>query len=157
MSFILKSTPPGPPSSGRASVAPPTNALGALEGGVLDLSRWPLVNIAFKPRATEEEIARLFKNIEVVLRARQGPFVAVVDARGTREISARHRKIVADHLAQNTDLYRHRCAGHAFVFEGTALRGALTAIFWMTPPPYPYRIFPDVPTAERWALDQLDR
>jgi len=25
----------------------------------------------------------------------------------------------------------------------------------MSPPPYPYRIFPDVESAERWALDSL--
>jgi len=140
----------------RGSVAPPATAPSAIEGGVLDFSRWPLVRLVHKPRETEDDTARFYKNLELALRNRHGPFAVVADARAIRELSAKQRRIIADHLAHNTDVYRSRCVGNAFVIEGAALRGALTAIFWMTPAPYPYRTFPDVPSAERWALEQLE-
>jgi len=183
MSFILKSTPPpAPPSSGRASVAPPAGGLssprdtgrlsalsggrdtgrlsalsaghGVLEGGVLDLSRWPLVVLVNHPRANEAQTEEFVKHLAQVLRSRAGKFALLHDYRGTKELSPKQRKTLADHLAQHIDVYR-RCAGCAFVVDASFPRGALTAIFWMSPPPYPYRIFPDVESAERWALDSL--
>jgi len=157
MSFILKSVPPPPPSSGRVSGAPPSTPPppGAIEGGMLDLSRWPLVHLASKPRTNDEDIARFLKNLEVVLRSRHGPFAVVHDFRGTKELSAKQRRSISDHLKQNTETYRLRCVGYAFVFDDPALRGALTAIFWMTPPPYQHRIFPDVRSADAWVTSRL--
>ncbi|MDI1430353.1 MULTISPECIES: hypothetical protein [Polyangium] len=171
MSFILKSTPPpAPPSSGRASVVPPPGGLpaprdtgrlaslsggqGVLEGGVLDVSRWPLVVLVNHPRANEAQTEQFVKNLALVLRSRGGRFALLHDYRGTKELSPKQRKTMADHLAQNVEIYR-RCSACAFVVDAAFPKGALTAIFWMSTPPYPYRMFPDVESAERWALGSL--
>lgn len=121
---------------------------------MLDLSRWPLVVLVNHPRANEAQTELFVKNLAQVLRSRGGKFALLCDYRGTKELTPKQRKTLADHLAQNIELYR-RCAGCAFVADAAFPKGALTAIFWMTAPPYPYRIFPDVESAERWALGSL--
>lgn len=141
-----------PRDTGRLSAL--ATEAGVLEGGVLDLSRWPLVVLVNHPRANEAQTEHFMKNLALVLRGRHDRFTLLHDYRGTKELTVRQRKSIADHLKENADVYR-RCVGCAFVVDGAFPRGALTAIFWMAPASFPHQIFSDVESAERWAEEQL--
>jgi hypothetical protein len=45
--------------------------------------------------------------------------------------------------------------GVAFVVRSTFQRGIVTAISWLSRPPYPYAAFDSVDAARDWALAQL--
>ena len=47
------------------------------------------------------------------------------------------------------------CVGGAFVISSPIIRGALAAILWMQPLPWPHTVVGDVAAGERWARKKL--
>jgi hypothetical protein len=83
------------------------------------------------------------------------PYSMVLDARRAAPISATQRKILADHMGQTRVFSSEFCAGVAMVYESMVMRSMMTAIFWMTSPPYPTRVCATIEEAKQWCRERL--
>lgn len=82
------------------------------------------------------------------LSVQQGSrYFIIIDARAGMRAPPDVRKVQADWLAAHADLLRASCIGMAFVIRERVVRGALTAIFWVTRNPVPYTVHPSLEAA----------
>lgn len=120
----------------------------------IDESRLPLFVATFLGSATNEEFAEYLRRLSANLARRQ-PTAIVVDSRKAVSVTAAQRKQQAEWIDANRDDLRRYVVGTAFVIESALMRGALTAIFWMTSYETPYVVVPTFEAGETWALEQL--
>lgn len=79
--------------------------------------------------AAMQESAKLGRKVFLIIEARDGN-------RPPPEV----RKLQAEWMQEHRELIAATCMGMAFVIENRLVRGALTAIFWVTPSPVPYSV-----------------
>ena len=70
-----------------------------------------------------------------------GKAFLVIEARAGLRPPPEIRKMQAEWLEQNQEYMKRSVLGIAFVIDNKLVRGALTAIFWVSRPPVPYRVF----------------
>lgn len=70
-------------------------------------------------------------------------------------LEARGRKAYADFLNANTDDLRLFCKGGAFVLTSSLLQGAMTAILWLAPLPFPHKTFTELDEARAWLRTRI--
>jgi hypothetical protein len=49
------------------------------------------------------------------------------------------------------------CAGSAIIVPSSVLAGAIRAVFWVSPPAFPYAVLSDREEAEAWLRQQAER
>lgn len=121
------------------------------KGGItFDESNWPIVHINYGEYETDEwQEHALF--VERLLNRRE-PFALINNLAGVRPPGATERRIISDCIAKRReDFLRYLCAS-AGVQPSALARGAMTAIQWVSPPPFPFKVFATVEEAEAWAL-----
>ncbi len=91
------------------------------------------------------------------LIGKREPYAIVMDMSKMSAASAEQRKMAADWTAQHNDSLRKYTVAQAYVVNSTFVRGLLTAIYWMTPPPYPYKFLGNLEHAYAWAAEMLAR
>jgi hypothetical protein len=107
---------------------------------VLDDSSFPLVVSRFPSTWDEQELDAYFAAF-VRLHAREKPFLHISDVSLAENMSkAGMRKKAADFMATERERSARLCKGAVQVAPSTLLRGAITAIQWVTPPPYPHAV-----------------
>jgi hypothetical protein len=79
----------------------------------------------------------------------------VLDTTRVTRVTAKQRRIAADHVARVRDKMRERVVGVAFVISNPLIRGTLTAIAWLIPLPFPYETFKTHEEAISWAERRL--
>lgn len=91
-------------------------------------------------------------------RLRRGsPLVyAIQDNRGFPPAGAAERKILGEWMEKEFDLIRSSSIGVGFVIDSALVRGALTAVFWLSRLPAPYRVHPSLDEALRVAIEQVE-
>ncbi len=126
-------------------------------GIVVDRSQWPLVVITFPQRDIEDdELIAYLADVEAGLGARKTAYAAVVDIGSRPHLNAHQRKIQADWLNRNRDQFAKWLRAYAFVITDHVPRVLLRAVFWVAPPPVPYRLFSDREEAIAWAAKSLN-
>lgn len=123
-----------------------------------DESRWPLVIVTY-PEQTEEadffaHLDLLDANIRRTVAAR-AKTALIYDITSGYRAPASVRKAQADWMKKNATVTRQNCVGIAFVMTSAVVRGALTAILWMSDMPAPYTVVATVEEAERWCTEKL--
>ncbi|MDQ3030873.1 MAG: hypothetical protein M3Y87_00515 [Myxococcota bacterium] len=83
------------------------------------------------------------------------PYTLVVDIERVGALGAKERKLIAEYEKSYQRAERRFSTGQAFVATSQLVRGMMTAIFWLSPPVYPYRWFERRDDAERWAASDL--
>lgn len=121
----------------------------------LDTTHDP-VYIAWLPeRAADAELIHYFECLEPFLMERPRRYAFVTDARFAAKATASHRRIVADSERRMAEFDRTWCAGVAIAAPSAMLRGMVTAVFWLAPPAYAFRIVPTVTEGVVWAQGRL--
>lgn len=116
---------------------------------VLDTRLFPLVVSRFPASWNEAELDAYLSGF-VAIHDRAERFVHISDITGTVAIpNPQLRKKAADFIAAEHDRSARLCMGTAQVAHAIA-RGALTAIQWITPPPYPHTAVGTWPEALSW-------
>lgn len=82
--------------------------------------------------------------------------VTIVDLSEAERAPAIQRKMQSDWIAEHAALLARVSLGTAFVVPSALIRGALTAIFWVHPPPHPHTVLGAFDEALDWALARLD-
>ncbi len=127
--------------------------MGAIE---VDESRWPLVVIRW-PRGpvTDADVEALIA-LSLGHLARRERFASLHDGVRATGLDGRQRRRMADHVnAYRKPLGEWHVAA-AIVVDSAIVRGIVTAINWLSPPPFPQRQFATRAEAEAWLLGMLD-
>lgn len=70
-------------------------------------------------------------------------------------LSAAQRKALAQVLEQRREKLSRITAGYALVTPSAAVRGMLTAIFWLAPPPYEHKVSATPRDAFSWLAERV--
>lgn len=123
----------------------------------LDVTRAPVYVACIPHRVQYAELIEHFQAVEAFLRARPERYAYVSDFSFVQSATATQRRIVADADKRLQDFDKQWLAGMALVAKSALMRGAVTAVYWLTPPVYPYRVFSNLTEAIVWARNQLER
>jgi hypothetical protein len=115
----------------------------------------PLYHQVLPSEATDEELAEMLAEVERITMTIESPLGWVTDVSNILKVTARQRKMYAQSDARLKAWDAQWCTGTAIICTGAFTRGIVTAVHWMTPPVYPFRIFGNRREGERWARRQL--
>lgn len=119
-----------------------------------DDSGWPICVDLMSGVATDDDVER-YNRRRLERLERRELHVQVIDARNADKMSSPHRRMCAEFNVRHRDSQTEHLAGVAFVTSSVAIKGILTAIYWITPPPYPYKVFGDLDAALAWAAARV--
>lgn len=97
------------------------------------------------------ELSAHFAEMTGLLEASKRRLVCVVDVTSAKGMNALLRKEAAQGLRGLAARAASRVAGVAYVTGSVAVRGALTAIHWLAPVPFPTTVVATRAEAMRWA------
>ena len=122
-----------------------------------DKSKWPIIKVTPPTNVSDEDIINALEEfVDYITNQKKGErYGVVLDLRNTKGITVRQRKMITDNMDGMKDYARLYCAGSAMVFDSPLLRGMLTAIFWITKPPYPTQVFKTLEDADAWIQSSL--
>lgn len=115
----------------------------------------PLYGQALPREASDAELAAMLADIERITMSMRSPLGWVTDLSNIMQATPKQRKMYADSDARLKDWDARLCAGTAIICSGGFTRGIVTAVHWVAPPVYPFKIFSGRREAERWARSQL--
>ncbi|MGB8331803.1 MAG: hypothetical protein WCE62_16875 [Polyangiales bacterium] len=121
-----------------------------------DVSMWPLVVITMPPVTTPDDIEYMQRCYEHVFAAPvrhalivdSTPIVRVPDATLRRQMKAFEDSRRAIIQVKNI--------GSAIIIQNALVRGAYTALRWISPQPAPNKAFPTMEDAARWCVQGIE-
>ena len=120
-----------------------------------DVSRWPLVLVSMPPVICAEDIDFLQASYEHVFAA-PTKHALVVDTTAIEKIpDATLRKKMKDFEDGRRPIIREKNIGSAIVLSNALVRGAYTALRWISPQPAPNKAFSNVRDAARWCIEGI--
>ncbi|HEX2570721.1 MAG TPA: hypothetical protein VH877_14285 [Polyangia bacterium] len=119
---------------------------------IADKSQWPFVTL-LTPKG-EIDVGSFFSIIDSCLE-RQSTFVVLHDIRGMGSLSPLQRKQFSEYIKSREMSLKQYIAAHAVVVSSAIERGIVTAVLWVSPPPFPVRVFTSPTDAETWVRGEL--
>lgn len=120
-----------------------------------DVSAWPLVLVTMPATTRDEDIDYLTVAYRPV-HAAPSRHALIVDTSTIVTIpDARLRKRLRDFEADNRRIIKKTNICSGIVISNTVVRGAYTALRWISPPTTPSQAFPTVRAAARWCIECL--
>jgi hypothetical protein len=132
-------------------------------GGIrIETLNWPIVVMEFpESRVSESDFHQALAYIEHLMReavAKGEKSYQVTDITRVQELAtATQRKYAAEFVKRNSTLSQQASLGTASVTPSSILRGIMTAIFWISPPPTPAVFFATRNEAYLHAIGVLER
>ena len=116
-----------------------------------DEGQWPIVLVTMPVGELQgDDLIRHVDRLSGYLK-RGVPFVQVIDVRTAASLSADSRRLIAERLDQDEELYPGLLRGVAIVLATPLHRGIFKAISWLSRKPRPFEAFSDVDEAMAWA------
>lgn len=123
----------------------------------LSTEYWPVVITTLQDGATDDDYDRYFADFRTNVLERRQRFASLVDASGVHvPPTAAQRKKIADWEKAESERGSRYNVGIAMVFTSRVVRGGLTALHWLFPPPTPTVTFGTRAEALVWCIEQLD-
>lgn len=101
-------------------------------------------------------VSDVLADLETHLR-RGEPYVLVFDLTTAGMPTPMQRRRLAEHMASHEGAIRHCVMGLAIVAPHAIVRGMVTALFWLAPPPIPHCMCGSLSEAGAWARQVLPR
>ena len=120
----------------------------------IDEARAPLYVVA-PPDCSDSEVNLLFRACDAIYADLTHDVAWVLDATDSRNVSAKSRRIVADHLRRNRLVMMTYVAGIAVVIPNALMRGVFTAITWLVPLEFPHQVVQTREQGVVWAEQAL--
>jgi hypothetical protein len=120
-----------------------------------DHSRAPLLVQRYPRDTGDQELIAFTGAVEAYMAAHPAPFAWVCDASNLVHATARQRQLMGEFEKRTAEHDRKYCLGTALVVASPVARGIITAVYWLSPPVYPYRTFARWDDAEKWARERL--
>lgn len=121
----------------------------------VDETQAPLYRLSYPPETTEQDLRAYYEKIDAWAASLTEPVAWIVDVGNLVKATPAQRKLVAEREARFSEVQKRLYRGSALVAKSTLTRGIVTAVFWMAPPPYPYKVFDNERDAEAWVTKQL--
>lgn len=121
-----------------------------------DVSMWPLAVITMPPVMTEADIAYMQECYQHVFAAPTRHALIVDTTTIVRVPDAALRKKVKAFEDSTRSEAAAKNIGSAVIIQNAIVRGAYTALRWMSPQPAPNRAFPDIVEAARWCVRGIE-
>lgn len=101
---------------------------------------FPLVVNVIPEHLLAEHLPAFHEKTEAILRRRE-PYVTITDLTRARHVPSpvARREIAAWTQRFEAEIRRY-ALGSAIVIDSPLIRGGLTALFWLSPPPYPQQV-----------------
>ncbi len=115
----------------------------------------PIYRWTFPKEATDAELDACFRAREEWGARAEYPVAWVIDLSNIRKATATQRKAFGEHLKRFEDYNVRWNTGSALIVPNAWLRGLVTAVFWISPPKFPNKLFSGAEEGERWARKQL--
>ncbi len=125
-------------------------------GPFIDLVGSNLLWIDFGLEPSDADIDAHADALEAWARDNRAPFGALVVLHSAVVGTATQRRQLAaleKRLAEHDRRHARACA---IVAPNAVTRGLVTAVYWIAPPVYPYRLFEHAEPALRWVQSELD-
>jgi hypothetical protein len=124
----------------------------------IDTSESPLLRATYPVGATSDEVAAFLRVLEELVLEQHGPYGWVHDfGRSLDAVQRDIRRQFAISQRKIADHDRKYCAGVALYVPNPVVRGVITAVYWLSPPAYPYRFFSNLAEATVWARARLQK
>ena len=120
----------------------------------IDETRAPLYVVA-PPDCSDAEVNLLFRACDTIYADLTHDVAWVIDSTDARNVSAKMRRIVADHLRRNRLVMMTYVAGIAIVVPNAVMRGVFTAITWLVPLEFPHEVVQTRAQGLHWAEQAL--
>jgi hypothetical protein len=123
-------------------------------GGIdFDASKAPLYVIRFAETVTDADVEEVLASMREVWKLRR-KIVVLCDVSNS-SLTPRQRKLVGDEMKRDRDNYARWVDAWAGAVRSTLSRHTLTALTWMSPPPFEMRIFDKLEDASSWAIQRV--
>jgi hypothetical protein len=127
----------------------------------LDVSTYPILVVRYPANSnTPEAAAQVQEFYDAFCRwadRSEDPYTVIADTTAIKTIpSALVRAAVAKGEARTAAFEAKRNKGTAIVVANHITLGVATAVYWMSPPTYPTRVFATFEGALAWILSRLD-
>lgn len=133
--------------------------IGAQPAGVgieFDVSMWPLVLVSMPPVMQVADIVYLQESYEHIFAAPRR-HALVVDTTPLESIpDATLRRRMKEFEDGRRPIIRDKNIGSAIVLSNAVVRGAYTALRWISPQPAPNKAFSNVRDAARWCVEGIE-
>jgi hypothetical protein len=132
---------------------------GREDGGLIfEESAWPLVYVRYPSNGLNDQGLEVFLERVMSYLRRRDRFACLIDCRGmTIAHTANQRRRIAEWLAEPE---LQRLSPHAIaiavLFRSALIRGALTAVNWIKPPPAPVKAFGSVADSAPWLRQRFE-
>ncbi len=120
----------------------------------IDTARWPLVSIRFFGAADDATFGGYLAEYDRLLE-RNERYGILLDALESAAPSARQRSLQAAWMKERQGKLAERCVAGGFAIASPLVRGALTAILWLQPLPFPHSVHATVFDAENWVRSRM--
>jgi hypothetical protein len=123
---------------------------------VLDLTLFPVVFSSLPPQFADHDVDRYFDAFRE-LHEREEPFLHISDLRHAAAMSSSTmRKKAALFMEDERERSERLCRGSVQIADSAITRGAMTAIWWLSPPPYPHATAASLEEAVQWIGKKAD-
>lgn len=122
----------------------------------IDESRWPLVVIEWPAGTITDADIEDFLRRSTAQLARGERFGSLHDGVRASGLDSKQRKRMSEHVNLSRALLRRWHVAAAIVADSAMVRGMITAINWVSPPPFPQKQFATRAEAESWLLGMLE-
>lgn len=121
-----------------------------------DVSMWPLVVLTMPPVTIDDDVTYMRECYEHVFAA-PGRHALIVDTtKIVRVPDATMRRQMKEFEDSKRPIIRDKNIGSAIVIQNAVVRGAYTALRWISPQPAPNKAFPTMEAAARWCIRGIE-
>jgi hypothetical protein len=121
-----------------------------------DVAMWPLVLVSMPASIQVEDIVYLQESYEYVFAAPMR-HALIVDTTAIEHIpDATLRRRMKEFEDGRRPIIRDKNIGSAIVLSNSLVRGAYTALRWISPQPAPNKAFANVRDAARWCIQGIE-
>lgn len=123
-------------------------------GGIdFDATKAPYYVIRFAHAVTDADVEDVLERMRSVWKTRR-KIVVLCDGSDST-LTPRQRKLFTDEMKRERDNYTRWVDGWALVVQSAVARHTLTALTWVSPPPFEMRVFDTLEEANAWASQRL--
>lgn len=142
---------PVPPGCGRGR---DSRIFGGMKP-TIDGSRAPVFVIRWPVEIEPQEVRQHIDEMREIVRGQRAAFVLDLTESGVPD--AKLRKLVASELQSAFAELGDQVAGVCHVVASPIIRGMMTAVYWLAPPPFETMTTSDLDAAVVWAKKRLSR
>ncbi len=135
---------------------PKVNGPPAGVGLLFDVSMWPMVVISMPPVMIDDDVVYMRECYEHVFAAPTRHALIVDTTTIVRVPDATMRRQMKEFEDGKRPIIREKNIGSAIIIQNTLVRGAYTALRWISPQPAPNKAFSTMEAAARWCVQGIE-